>query len=50
MVADFARRGLPWVQGGELISAPIPETTERERRSEPWPGFHTEFYDIDVRH
>jgi arylsulfatase len=50
LVAELVGRGAEWVEGGQLRSYPVPERTEQQIRSEPWPGFHTEFYDVDVRH
>jgi len=40
-----------FVKDGELIRLPQRENdTERERRADSWPGFHTEYHPVDVLH
>ena len=45
-----AARGTDWVKAGRLISKPLLGDSERDRRNRPWPGYHTEHCEIDVRH
>ena len=44
------QRHVPCVVDGRLISLPPWNDTARDRRMFRWPGYHTEFYDVDVRH
>ncbi|MGL4343953.1 MAG: sulfatase-like hydrolase/transferase [Cellulosilyticaceae bacterium] len=39
-----------YTQAGNLLTIPPRNDTERHRRARPWPGFHTEFHNDDVRH
>lgn len=39
-----------YVKDGKLTSKPIPNETENQRRNKSWPGYHTEYFDKDVRH
>jgi arylsulfatase len=50
LVAEVARHGGPFVENGQLVEVPIPDTSEADLRNQPWPGFHTELYNVDVRH
>lgn len=50
LIQRHAARGSALVQDGELVVLPVPDEDEIERRSTSWPGYHTEFYDVDVRH
>lgn len=43
-------RGSKWVAGGDLVSAAPLGDDIAERRSRSWPGYHTEYHDVDVRH
>ena len=50
LVARDQRRGGEFSDGERLITLPRKGDTERDRRNQGWPGFHTEHYHIDVRH
>ena len=43
-------RGGLFMKNGDLLALPLISDTEKERRSNPWPGYHTEYCKIDVRH
>jgi arylsulfatase A-like enzyme len=43
-------RGSALVVDGALLETPLKGDTLDERRNRSWPGYHTEFYHIDVRH
>ncbi|MXX27177.1 MAG: sulfatase-like hydrolase/transferase, partial [Caldilineaceae bacterium SB0668_bin_21] len=43
-------RGSAAVDGANWVTRPVPPETEADRRNTSWPGYHTEFYHIDVRH
>lgn len=45
-----AARGSKLVEDGDLVVLPVPDESEADRRNTSWPGYHTEFYDVDVRH
>jgi len=50
-----AARGSDYVRDGRMVSLPVvkPWTegeTTQDRRNRFWPGLHTEFYEVDVRH
>jgi hypothetical protein len=45
-----AARGAALVQDGDLVVLPIPDENEADRRNLSWPGYHTEFHPVDVRH
>ena len=49
LIARLAHRP-DCVQSGALIPRPVQKDSERDRRNRAWPGYHTENYDIDVRH
>lgn len=38
------------VEDGNLVVLPVPNETEADRRNRSWPGYHTEFHPVDVRH
>jgi arylsulfatase A-like enzyme len=44
-----ARRSVG-VKDEELVSRPISSESIADRRNQSWPGYHTEYYVIDVRH
>ena len=44
------RRGNGWVQEGRLKSFPAKIEPLADRRNQAWPGIHSEYYDVDVRH
>ncbi len=39
-----------WVEDGELVSVPPRGDSVRDRRNRAWPGYHTDEYEVDVRH
>ncbi len=39
-----------FLKDGDLEILPLKDDTEKERRSNPWPGYHSEHYHEDVRH
>lgn len=39
-----------YVKDGELPVRPIEDEDPRDRRNESWPGYHTEYYGVDVLH
>ncbi|MDE0312551.1 MAG: hypothetical protein OXI52_09830, partial [Caldilineaceae bacterium] len=43
-------RGSAAVEHGNWVTLPVPIESEADRRNTSWPGYHTEFYHIDVRH
>ena len=43
-------RGGLFLKDGDLEAIPLTDDSEKERRSNPWPGYHTEYCKIDVRH
>ncbi|HOK04180.1 MAG TPA: sulfatase-like hydrolase/transferase [Victivallales bacterium] len=47
---EKARGGLFLSSDGNLIALPPLNDSEKERRSKPWPGYHTEYFQVDVRH
>ena len=38
------------LEDGELQVRPIDETSDRELRAQFWAGYHTEWFELDVRH
>ena len=51
LTARLTARGSALVSGGALVvTGAGPDETDAERRSRPWPGYHTTEYHIDVRH
>jgi arylsulfatase len=48
---EHCRASIPgWVPDDRLPQVPDRGDTTRERRTQSWPGLHTEHYDVDVRH
>jgi arylsulfatase A-like enzyme len=43
-------RGAGWLRDGQLPAFAIRDDSAADRRNSAWPGYHTESYDIDVRH
>ncbi len=43
-------RNSPYVKGGDFVGRPLVGDSERDRRNNFWAGYHTENYDVDVRH
>jgi choline-sulfatase len=43
-------RGGVLLNGGALLERPHEGDSERDRRNQAWPGFHTEYFPLDVRH
>ncbi|MYJ77097.1 MAG: sulfatase-like hydrolase/transferase, partial [Caldilineaceae bacterium SB0670_bin_27] len=50
LIARHQARGSSAVEEGNWVTLPVPAETEADRRNTSWPGYHTEFYHIDVRH
>jgi arylsulfatase A-like enzyme len=50
LVERLEQYGCEWVEDGELIALPVREESERDRRNDPWPGYHTDEYEADIRH
>ncbi len=38
------------VEDGDWVTLPVPPDTEADRRNTSWPGYHTEYHNVDVRH
>jgi arylsulfatase A-like enzyme len=38
------------VEDGQLIKRELQGDTEQDRRNKAWPGYHTEYHKLDVRH
>jgi arylsulfatase A-like enzyme len=38
------------LEDGRLVQWDVKRESEADRRNRAWPGYHTEFYDVDVRH
>mgnify|MGYP006311409851 CR=1 FL=1 len=43
-------RDSKWVENGAFKRIPLGQETERDRRNNSWPGYHTEFCGHDVCH
>ncbi len=43
-------RGSQFMEEGKLVSFPIQGEATRDRRNRSWPGYHTDYYEVDVRH
>lgn len=43
-------RGAPWLDDGRLPARPLLEDAEVDRRNQGWPGYHTDYHGVDVRH
>lgn len=50
MIVRHEARGSNAVEGGKLIEQPVRQDSLADRRARPWPGYHTEHYNVDVRH
>ena len=50
MIQRHSARNSPAVRGGQLVSRPVEPYTIADHRNQSWPGYHTEYYDVDVRH
>ncbi len=50
LVARYEARGSEWVREGRLIATPERRERVEDRRNRAWPGYHTDRYDVDVRH
>ena len=50
LLETLKESGSKFVDGDDFIKIPQKNDTERERRTQSWPGFHTEYCDIDVLH
>jgi len=50
LVAREKARGGAHLAGGKLASRRPRGDTEHERRADPWPGYHTEYCEKDVKH
>jgi arylsulfatase A-like enzyme len=50
MIERHEARGSRYLEQGRLIRYPLVEDSERDRRNASWPGYHTDYYDVDVRH
>lgn len=50
LVARHRQRGSPVLDGGELPRHPIVVEAATRRQAASWPGFHTETFDLDVKH
>ena len=50
LIGRHHARGSAAVRDGAWVTLSVPLETEADRRNMSWPGYHTEFYHIDVRH
>ncbi len=50
MVELHQARGSQWVSDGRMLALPPRGDSVTDRRNHNWPGYHTEFYGVDVRH
>jgi len=50
LVGYLRERAPQWVDGDRLVSAPLRGDSARDRRNRYWPGYHTEYHNVDVRH
>lgn len=50
MIRWHTERNTGWVVDGKLRVDPVTDVTENDLRANSWPGYHTDYYDIDVRH
>lgn len=50
LVRRHATRQSPWLEAGRLPARPLLGDTEADRRNQGWPGYHTDYYGVDVRH
>jgi hypothetical protein len=50
MVRRHQARNSPYLRDGKLVALPLQGDSPRDRRNTSWPGYHTDFYQVDVRH
>jgi arylsulfatase A-like enzyme len=50
LIERHKARGSKLIADGTLLETPLRGDSLDERRNRSWPGYHTEFYHIDVRH
>ncbi len=50
VIAWHSERNTGCVQEGKLPVEPIEKDSTLKRRNEFWPGLHTEYFDMDIRH
>ena len=50
LIGRHHARGSAAVANGNWVTLPVPPDTEADRRNTSWPGYHTEYYNVDVRH
>ncbi|NMB00322.1 MAG: sulfatase-like hydrolase/transferase [Firmicutes bacterium] len=50
LVRRHVERNSKAVKDGKLVSYSLRGDSTRDRRNRSWPGFHTEHFDVDVRH
>ena len=50
LITEEQRCGGEYLRAGDLPAFPCRGDTTAERRSNPWPGYHTESFVVDVRH
>ncbi len=50
MIRRLQARGSEAVKDGELLTVPAQNDTTAQRRSVPWPGYHTDHCGLDVCH
>lgn len=50
MIRRHKTRHSPHIEEDRLIGWPIQDDSTRHRRNTSWPGYHTDYYRVDVRH
>ena len=50
MIRRHEARHSAGVKDGQLVARPVEDYSVADRRNQSWPGYHTEYYDVDVRH
>jgi arylsulfatase len=50
LIACLTKAGSPVAREGSLVALPPRNDTIADRRLQSWPGFHTDTYEVDVRH
>lgn len=50
LIHRHTERNSPAVKDGAWVEHPEPDESVADRRNQSWPGYHTEYYDVDVRH
>ena len=50
LIRRHEARGSAAIRDGELAVVPVESDTVADRRNRAWPGYHTEYCDLDVRH